>query len=156
MGEIGMLDRRILSDVLAKALQHGGDFADIFVENRVTTLISCEEKKIERVKTGIDSGAGVRVVYGDTTAYAYTNTITADELLKVADVASRAARRADRDVSIDLRQIEPTVDLDVAILPDAVAIDDKRLWSRPPRPPPEPSTSGSNKSWWHMGTSSRT
>ncbi len=120
-----MLDRRILSDVLAKALQHGGDFADIFVENRVTTLISCEEKKIERVKTGIDSGAGVRVVYGDTTAYAYTNTITADELLKVADVASRAARRADRDVSIDLRQIEPTVDLDVAILPDAVAIDDK-------------------------------
>lgn len=120
-----MLDRRVLGDVLTTALQRGGDFADIFVENRATTLISCEDERIERVKTGVDGGAGVRVVNGDTTAYAYTNKVTADELLKVADVASRAARGTTRDISIDLRQVKPTVDLDVAILPDAVAVDDK-------------------------------
>lgn len=120
-----MLDRRVYSDVLAKAMQRGGDFADIFVENRRTTLVSCEDGKIEKIKTGTDAGAGVRVVYGDTTAYAYTNKITAADLLAAADIASRAARGQAREVSIDLREVKPTVDLDVAVLPDAVAIDDK-------------------------------
>jgi TldD protein len=120
-----MLDRRILSDVLATALQHGGDFADIFLENRATTLVSSEDKKIERIKTGVDSGAGVRVICGDTTAYAYTNKITAADLLQAADVASRAARGTQPSVSIDLRRIEPTAGLDVAILPDAVPVADK-------------------------------
>ncbi|MDT8901796.1 TldD/PmbA family protein [Anaeroselena agilis] len=120
-----MLDRRVLGDVLAAALRRGGDFADIFVENRATTMVSCEENRIERVKTGIDSGAGVRVISGDTTAYAYTNKITADELIRVADIASRAAQVSERDVSIDLKAVQPTVDLDIAVMPDAVPIEDK-------------------------------
>ncbi len=120
-----MLDRRVLSDVLAAALQHGGDFADVFVENRATTMIACEENRIERIKTGTDCGAGVRVVSGDTTAYAYTNKITAEELLKVADIASRAAQASPRDVSIDLTAVKPANGLDIGIMPDAVAIDDK-------------------------------
>ncbi len=120
-----MLDRKILGDVLATALRHGGDFADIFLENRATTLVSGEDKKIERIKTGVDSGAGVRVVCGDTTAYAYTNKITAADLLQAADVASRAARGPQPVVAIDLRKVEPTLDLDIAILPDAVPVADK-------------------------------
>jgi TldD protein len=120
-----MLDRRVLSDTLAKAMQRGGDFADIYLENRVSTVIACEDNKIERIKTGTETGAGVRVVYGDTTAYAYTNKVTAEELLQVADIASRAARAADKDISIDLRSVKPTVDLDIDILPSAVAIDEK-------------------------------
>ncbi len=120
-----MLDRRVLSDVLATALRRGGDFADIFVENRATTMVSREDNRIERVKTGTDRGAGVRVISGDTTAYAYTNKITADELIKAADVASRAAEVAARDISIDLKSVSPTIDLDIAVMPDTVPIDDK-------------------------------
>ena len=120
-----MLDKRVLGGILDKALARGGDFADIFIEDRATTLVSCEENRIERIKTGGETGAGVRVVYGDTTAYAYTNKVTEEELLKVADVASRAAKGAKRDVAVDLREVRPTVDLDVKILPDTVAIEDK-------------------------------
>lgn len=120
-----MLDRGVLGEILDKALVRGGDFADIFVENRATTLVSCEENRIERIKTGIDMGAGVRVVYGETTAYAYTNKVTKDELLAVADIASRAAKGLKKDTNIDLQKIKPTVNLDVAILPGDVKIDDK-------------------------------
>jgi TldD protein len=120
-----MLDRKILGEALDKALERGGDFADIFIENRATTMVSCEENRIERIKTGTDIGAGVRVVYGDTTAYAYTNKVTKDDLLSVADIASRAAKGVKKDIALDLRAVKPTVDLDVAILPGAVKIDDK-------------------------------
>lgn len=120
-----MLDRRILSDTLARAMRRGGDFADIYLENRTSTVIACEDNKIERIKTGTETGAGVRVVYGDTTAYAYTNKVTAEELLQVADIASRAAQAADKDVHIDLRTVRSTVDLDIDVLPSAVAIDEK-------------------------------
>lgn len=123
--EIGMLDRKVLSDVLAKATKRGGDFADIFIEKRVTTMVSCEDQKIERIKTGTDLGAGVRVVYGDTTAYAYTNKISAEHLLQVADIASRAGRGANRNVSVDLRKVQPAAGLDIVTLPDSVPIDAK-------------------------------
>ncbi|MBP2654764.1 MAG: peptidase modulator of gyrase [Firmicutes bacterium] len=120
-----MLDRRVLDEILNKALNNGGDFADVFVENRMSTMVSCEENRIERIKTGTDAGAGVRVVSGDTTAYAYTNKVTEDELLKVADIASRAAKGAGRDTVINLKTVKSTLDLDVAVFPETVAIDDK-------------------------------
>lgn len=120
-----MLDKRVLGGILDKALARGGDFADIFIEDRATTMVSCEENRIERIKTGGETGAGVRVVYGDTTAYAYTNKVSEEELLKVADVASRAARGAKRDVAVDLRAVKPAAELDAKILPDTVAIEEK-------------------------------
>jgi TldD protein len=120
-----MLDRKVMAEILDTALARGGDFADLFIENRATTLVSCEENRIERIKTGVDIGAGVRVIFGDTTAYAYTNKVSKDDLLEVADIASRAAKGAQRDIQVDLRQVQPTVELDVAIFPSEVKIDDK-------------------------------
>lgn len=120
-----MLDRGTLAEVLDAALQHGGDFADVFVENRVTTMVACEENQIERIQSGNDIGAGVRVVKGDTTAYAYTNKVTKEELLSVADIASRAVKQAKQDTTINLEKIVPDVELGVKILPTDVKIDEK-------------------------------
>lgn len=120
-----MLEQKVLGDILTHAMRRGGDFADVFIENRVTTMVSCEDNRIERIKTGTDAGAGVRVISGDTTAYAYTNKVTPDELVKAADIASRAAQGAKSDVTIDLRAVESPAGLDIDIYPDQVAIDEK-------------------------------
>ncbi|MEN6413527.1 MAG: TldD/PmbA family protein [Veillonellales bacterium] len=120
-----MLDRRLLKDVLDTALQHGGDFADVFLENRVSTAISCEQNQIERIKSGTDIGAGVRVVYGNTTAYAYTNKVTKQDVVAAADIASRAAKKASRDITINLEKILPDTDLGIKEMPASVSIDDK-------------------------------
>jgi TldD protein len=120
-----MMDERQLSEILSVALQHGGDFADIFIEKKMSTVVACEADRIERIKTGTDRGAGIRVIFGDTTAYAYTNKITREELLSVADIASRAAKRAEGVVTIDLRKIQPEAELDIRRLPSEIAIDDK-------------------------------
>lgn len=120
-----MMDKNQLNEVLAVAMQHGGDFADVFIERKVSTVIACEADRIERIKTGTDAGAGIRVVYGDTTAYAYTNKISREELLSVADIASRAVKKAAGKVSIDLRSITPEMDLGIKEMPTLVAVDDK-------------------------------
>lgn len=120
-----MLDRRVLGEILDTAMQHGGDFADIFIENRATTMVACEENRIERIKSGTDIGAGIRVVYGDTTAYAYTNKVTKSDLLDVADIASRAAQKSKTDIKIDLKKVTPQLDLDVKEMPNQIKIDEK-------------------------------
>jgi TldD protein len=74
---------------LSKALANGGDFAEIFLEDRVTASIGCEDRKIERVVSGIDRGAGLRVAAGEMTAFASTNDLSASGLRKLAERVSR-------------------------------------------------------------------
>ncbi|MEW6447046.1 MAG: TldD/PmbA family protein [Bacillota bacterium] len=101
-----MFDENVLKEVLDTALQKGGAFADVFVEERQSTLISLEDGRVERVESGIDSGAGIRVLSGETAAYVYTNDLSKRGLLNAAETASRAVTHGDRVESRQLRQQE--------------------------------------------------
>jgi TldD protein len=92
-----MLDR-----VIRRALEDGGDFADVYLETRTARNILMEESKFRSAEFGISQGAGVRVILGDKTGYGYTDELTEDKLLRAAEVASYVARggRAAKPVSI--------------------------------------------------------
>ncbi len=66
------LDNIVLDKVIARALFRGGDFADVYLENRVSRQIVMEESLLISGRYGISQGAGVRVVSGDKTGFAYT------------------------------------------------------------------------------------
>jgi TldD protein len=85
------IDTAILSKVVAKALEKGGDFADVYLENRISRQIIMEESKFKSGLYGISQGAGVRVISGNKTGYAYTDEITEEKLLRAAEVASYVA-----------------------------------------------------------------
>lgn len=76
--------------ILSAALSNGGDFAEIFLEERVSASIGCEDRKIERVVSGTDRGAGLRVSVGEMTAYASTNDVTASGLTELAERVGKA------------------------------------------------------------------
>ncbi|MGI6712982.1 MAG: TldD/PmbA family protein [Bacillota bacterium] len=120
-----MLSKRELEKIINTALAEGAEFADIFLERKVTTNISCEDNKIERVNSGIDAGAGVRVINGETTSYAYTNNLTIDGLIEVANIASRAAKgtKKIRDIAINKRV--PEFDFNIKLPPNEVSVEDK-------------------------------
>ncbi len=120
-----MLDKGDLQEVLALALKNGGDFADIFIEEKRTVAVGCEANKIERINTGIDVGAGIRVIAGETTAYGYTNDLSREGLIGAAQVVSHVAKGADRDVKIQLTQIQPQIEFAITERPDQVTIDQK-------------------------------
>lgn len=111
--------------ILSTALRNGGDFADIFIERKKGTGITCEADKIERVFSGLDVGAGIRVIYNGNTAYAYTNDITFDGLMKVAEEVSKAAKVSSGSVTLNLKQKDPPYSFEIKEVPDMVSVDKK-------------------------------
>jgi len=86
------MDREMLARIIYKALEKGGDFADVYLENRISRQIVMEESKYKSGLYGISQGAGVRVISGNKTGYAYTDEITEEKLLRAAEVASYVAK----------------------------------------------------------------
>lgn len=77
-----MLTNIPIDIILKTALSGGGDLAEIFAERTTTAAISHEDKKVERVVSGIDAGYGIRVIKDGRTSYGYTN--DANELTNLA------------------------------------------------------------------------
>jgi len=111
--------------ILKAALSKGGEYADLFVENTRPTALMLEDGKVERVVTGIESGAGLRVIIGFKTIYAYTNEISERALLEIADKVAGACGQGPRDVTLDLRVKTPVVGYTIAEPPEGVAVERK-------------------------------
>ncbi len=121
-----MLDKDTLSEVITAALTNGGDFADVYVEYKKLTGIGCEDGKIERIHSGIESGAGIRVLLDDITSYAYTNDLSREGLLEAARIVSHAVvGQGGKENSIELQRVESPVKFDVLQRPDQVTTEQK-------------------------------
>ena len=86
-----MLEDAVVRKVLGAALATGGEWAEVYAEDRLSHNIRLEDRRVEELVTGRDRGAGVRVVKGTASAYAYTNRLDIDALLEAARVAAAAA-----------------------------------------------------------------
>ncbi len=100
------MDKQVLDKVIAKALSRGGDFADVYLENRVSKQIIMEESLFRSGLYGISQGAGVRVVSGDKTGFAYTDEITEEKLMRAAEVASYVARNSGMTTPVNIAGTE--------------------------------------------------
>jgi TldD protein len=78
--------------ILRAALREGGEFADLFFEQTHSIVIVCEEDRIEKVISGQDIGAGLRILFDGRTFYSFTNQITEKGLLHIAKIVSRAVK----------------------------------------------------------------
>ena len=119
------MDKKQLKQILDNALSTGGDFAEIFIEEKETTGIGYEDQKIEKLNSGIDIGAGIRVISGDTTAYVYTNVVTTEELGYIAQVASKVAQSEQKSYTLDFTTPEAILDFEITLRPDQIKIEDK-------------------------------
>ena len=115
-----MVDKELLKETLAVACARGGDFAEIFVEARQVAGIGLEGGKVERMQSGAESGAGVRVLAGEATAYAHTNDLSREGLLRAARIAAQALDRGRKDVTLDLTTLRPPVQFTVQQPPETV------------------------------------
>jgi len=79
---------RDLETYLAEALSRGGDYADIYFEYRINHSIVLEEQIIKSATKSINIGAGVRVISGEKTGYAYSDSLERDHILKAARTAA--------------------------------------------------------------------
>ena len=104
-----MLEESLVREVLAAALSSGGRFAEIFAEERRSTSVRLDNGKIEDLTTGLDRGAGIRVVAGDSTAYAHSNRLDREALREAARTAAAAVSGPEEAAVLDFTRAEPTV-----------------------------------------------
>ncbi len=113
------------SKVLKRALKQGGEFADLFLEETSTSSIVCEDNRIERIIAGTDTGAGLRVIFGQKTSYGYCNAFSEKSLLELASSVSSAVREKGERATIGLPAEPTSSGLEVRVLPDSVPISKK-------------------------------
>jgi len=86
-----LIDQSVLQSTLERALRAGGDFAEVFVEDRRSSSARFDDGRVEELVSGRDRGAGVRVVRGETTGFAHTADLSSEGLHAASDAAAAAA-----------------------------------------------------------------
>src|SRR4051812_14280053 len=87
-----MIEEATITRVLGAALRTGGEFAEVFAEDKRSSSAVLDDGKVEELTSGRDRGAGIRVVVGDTTGFAHTAHLSEAGLVAAAEAAAAAAR----------------------------------------------------------------
>jgi TldD protein len=117
-----MIERDLIEETLGIALSTGGEFAEIFAEDKRSSSALLDDGKVEELSSGRDRGAGIRVVVGDTTGFAHTADLSAAGLRQAAEAAASAARsKGEGTVVAALTQQHAPAPNPVTILPETIA-----------------------------------
>jgi TldD protein len=87
-----LVDVDLAAGVLRRALANGGDFAELFCEERRGFTLSIDESRIERPQSGSERGAGIRVIDGEVTRLAHVDGLAEEDLVRAADGLAGALR----------------------------------------------------------------
>jgi TldD protein len=120
-----VVEEPVVRRVLSTALRTGGDFAELFVEDRRAVSAALDDGRVEQMSSGRERGAGVRVVVGETTGFAHTADVSEAGLSQAAEAAAGAARAGGggvREVALTRRPVRPRPP---AVPPETVAKADK-------------------------------
>ena len=121
-----LIDESVLEGVLATALRSGGEFAEVFAEDRRGTGARLDDGRVEDLASGRERGAGIRVVTGETTGFAHTSDLSEAGLKAAAEAAAAAARQGGGGVrKVALARVEAPAPSTVSVFPEGVAKADK-------------------------------
>ncbi len=120
-----MLNKQLVREVLAAALSTGGDFAEIFVEDRFNNSIEMIKGKVEKSLTGRDYGIGIRIFQGFNSVYTYTCDNSQSHLIEVAKKAAAALKGVPSSAMVDFVMEAPRNNHSVKIKPLSVSKSNK-------------------------------
>jgi TldD protein len=85
-----MLDHSLAERVIQAALDSGGDFAELFCEDRSELMIEEQHAQVQNVTSARLYGVGIRVLNGSNSSYTYTNDPGEEALTAAAREAALA------------------------------------------------------------------
>ncbi|MEY2424639.1 MAG: TldD protein [Actinomycetota bacterium] len=116
-----MLEQSVVQNVLGAALRTGGEWAEVFVEDKQQSSGRLDDGRIEELSSLRDRGAGIRVVVGDTTGFAHTADLSENGLRLAAEAASAVARSGGggvKEVALT-RQTQKLIN-EIKVMPESV------------------------------------
>jgi len=82
------LSENQVAKILETALSSGGDFAELFIENKDELQIKYEDESVKRLTTTRIKGAGIYLLSGTRSVYVYTNDLSLDKIMNTAKLAA--------------------------------------------------------------------
>ncbi|MGC9353488.1 MAG: metallopeptidase TldD-related protein [Mariniphaga sp.] len=115
----------MLQKVVAVAMSKGGDYADLFFEHKKSNSLGLEDGKVNRAFSNIGFGVGIRVLKGDQTGFAYSETITLDAMLNAAKMAANIANSSNNFPPAALNEKVPASYYNISRKWEEVSVEDK-------------------------------
>lgn len=84
-------DRQSLNRLIRKGLERGGDYCDLFFQQRQGQYVGLEDGSVNRASTSLDRGVGLRVNRGIQTGFSFVEGLEYELLKKAMANASRIA-----------------------------------------------------------------
>ena len=85
-----MLSKKLAIEVLNEALSTGADYAEIFYEDSHSSGVSIENGKVETASSNSMCGVGLRLLKGNQVVYGYTNNLSKQGLLALANSLNKS------------------------------------------------------------------
>lgn len=120
-----MLSKKTIENVLEASLTYGGDFAEIFVEDKSNLSLNLIGGDLDRNIAGRDYGVGIRIFDNFNSIYAYTNNSDEDNLIKVAKKASEAIMKKSVQLKMELIDKKLMNNNPIKLIPSDVNIREK-------------------------------
>ena len=115
----------MLQKVVAEAMSKGGDYADLFFEHKKSNSLGLEDGKVNRAFSNVGFGVGIRVLKGDQTGFAYSETITPEAMLNAAKLAANIANSNNSFTPSEINEKVPASYYNIARNWEEVSVEDK-------------------------------
>ncbi len=81
----------LMQNIIAEAMSKGGTYADLFFEHKISNSLGLEDGKVNKAYSNIDYGVGIRVLKGDQTGFAYSESVETGAMMNAARMAANIA-----------------------------------------------------------------
>lgn len=117
-----IISQDLAQKTISEALSRGGDFAEVFGEERSSVSGFFEDGKVEEFSSGRAKGVGIRVITGNSTGFAHTSDLSEKGLMDAAKVAATASKESDSKSAktVELQPTKHPHPNEVKILPSQV------------------------------------
>ena len=103
-----LVDQAAIEKTLGIALSGGASFAEVFVEDERRDSVGLDDGRIERLASGRDRGAGIRVMSGSSVGFAHTADLSPKGLARAAKAAAEAVGAGDGVTTTEVARVATT------------------------------------------------
>src|SRR4030042_6297367 len=100
-----MISTTFTKKILNTLLKTGGSFSEVFIQKKETNSLRLEDSKIENSSSGFELGCGLRLIYKDSTFYAYVDSLQEEIILNAARILSAAVNDSSEIKVLNLNEI---------------------------------------------------
>ena len=101
-----LLNKDLAKRVLDTCLATGADFAELYVEDKISNRIEVVNGDVNRVTTSEITGVGIRILKELKESYGYSNDLDEESLLRLASNLASSFEGTPLGIEYDLQEVE--------------------------------------------------